>query len=91
MEKQWRTGHLGNRANARGPSSLIAGVLGRCTHEHSIVDLSTGDGRYQMHNAFTISDYYSSRATSILDLVTTEVRHDRPSLQMGLCWTWHTL
>ena len=42
------------------------------------------DGRYRMHNAFTIYDYYSSRSTSILDLVTTEVRPDRPSLKNGI-------
>ncbi len=32
---QWRTGHLGNRANARWALEL-ASVLGRCTHEHFI-------------------------------------------------------
>jgi hypothetical protein len=41
------------------------------------------DGRYRMHNAFTVSDYFSSRATSILHLITTDVRHDWPSLKNG--------
>ena len=38
-QSQWQTGHLGNRANARWAVEL-ASVLGRCTYEHFIVDLS---------------------------------------------------
>jgi hypothetical protein len=48
----WATGQM-----PVGPSSLTASVLGRCTREHFIVDLST-DLRplSNAYNAFTISD-----------------------------------